>query len=159
MDITVYRRQFASFNSSFELARYEHSVGPDQQFDPGRIYDRYSDLFSIDAINDLKNVYKQLSLDLETERESLRRLLLSAQRHFAEIKSSEVTKELAHCESSSMIAWRGEVLDSNHIWSQLARIPDAASRDELTSRWLDSIASCDDLRLARLNSLDESARS
>jgi len=159
MDITVYRRQFASFNSSFELARYEHPAGPDQRFDPWRIYDRYSDLFSIDAINDLKRVYDQVSPDLETERESLRRLLLSAQRHFAEIKASEVTNELAHCESSSTVAWRGETFDSNHIWSQLARISDAASRDELTARWLDSISSCDDLRLARCNSLEEAASS
>src|SRR3982751_4844014 len=146
MDITAYRRQFASFNSSFELARYEYSVGPDNQFDSWRIYDRYGDLFSIDAISDLKSIGEQISPDLETERASLRRLLVAAQRHFAEIKAIEITNELAHCELSSTIAWRGETLHSNQVGSHLARISEAATRDELTARWVDSISRCDDLR-------------
>ena len=159
MNISEYRAQFASFNSSLELARYKYHVGLKSELNNDEIYDRYSDLFSPAAFADLRShrsIRHRPTLKLKERR--LQRLLSAAQLRHVEMQASELTRELAHCESSSRIEWNGEKISLEDVPARLARESNKRQRGELAARWADSISICDELRIARLESFSESAR-
>ena len=158
MNISEYRAQFASFNSSLELTRHKYHLGLTSELNSFQIYDRYSDLFSSTAIADLRSCLEQTPGDFETERSGLQRLLSAALLRQVEWQARETTKELAYCESSGRIEWRGEKFSIEDVPSLLATEPNKTMRGELAARWADSISICDELRMARLESFRESAR-
>ena len=55
MNIDEYRREFAAYNSALELAHYQHRAGFEPELHTESIYDRYSDLFTRDAIDEIKS--------------------------------------------------------------------------------------------------------
>lgn len=46
MDISDYRRDYAAYCSSIELAHYQHRAGFERELYLEPIYDRYGELFS-----------------------------------------------------------------------------------------------------------------
>ncbi len=74
MDISDYRREFAEFNSAFELAQYDYRAGFEPELRSRQIYERYSDLFTREAVYDLARAEESLPAHLETERASLHAL-------------------------------------------------------------------------------------
>jgi hypothetical protein len=157
MNISEYRDQFASFNSSLELARYRHHVGLTSKANNDQAFDRYGELFSLEAMAQLRSSIDQTPADFETERSGLQRLLTAAQLRHVEVRAAEVTEELSHCEAATL-EWCGAELALADVPARLARESKKLQRRELAARWLDSISACDDLRTARLKSLNESAR-
>ncbi|MCU1268298.1 MAG: hypothetical protein JWM21_4616 [Acidobacteria bacterium] len=157
MNISEYRDQFASYNSSRELARYRQHVGLTSQVTDHEIFDRYSDLFSLESINELKKLLESRPADSGTETRALQRLLGTAQNWFVEARVREVTEELARCEAATAIQWRGEDLKLEQVAVRLAKEP-KPQRLELGARWIDAIAECDELRLNRLALVNNSAR-
>lgn len=158
MNISEYRDQFSSFNSALALAHYRYHVGLTDKPDSDQVFDRYSDLFSLEAIAQLRSAIDQTPADFETERKGLQRLRTSAQLRRVEVRARELTEELAHCEAATTVEWNGAELTTEEVPARLAREPKKLQRRELAARWLDSISVCDGLRRARLESLNESAR-
>jgi hypothetical protein len=157
MNISEYRDQFASFNSSRELARYQHHVGLTSAVNTHEIFDRYGALFSLETIGELRALLEQRPADLGTETKGLQKLLSAAQLMHVEMQTRELTEELARCESASAIHWKGEELSSEGVPARLAREP-KSQRGELGARWIDTISMCDELRLSRRAAGNESAR-
>src|SRR6185312_4770106 len=158
MDISEYRAQFASFNSSLELVRFHTHAGLKSQLTIDEIYDRYGDLFSADAISTLKAFHEHIPAGQETQQKSVAGLIASACVHYAEKKASEISNELKRCEAACEIAWRGETLTVEAALERMAREADKDLRRDLCARWLDSILECNDLRSARFASLNEAAK-
>lgn len=159
MDISQYRGQFASFNSSLELARYQYHIGLTPEFSTDQIHQRYSDLFSAEAIAELKTHLDLTSTDFETERTGLERLLSAARLEYVELQTSELRNELARCEASAPVNWKGETTSIEGVAVLLTKESDKAQRNKLGARWIKSISICDELRMASVASLNESARS
>lgn len=159
MDISEYRARFASFNSSLELVRFNACVGLKSELTLDEAYDRYSDLFSGEAIAELKSLKEQIPASQETQRTGLAKLITAASLRYAEIQSTEISRELEHCESATALQWRSETLALNDVPERIAREPDKDMRRDLSDRWLDALLECNDLREARLASLNESAKS
>jgi hypothetical protein len=157
MDISEYRAEYASFNSDLELARYQLHVGITSKSTAGVIYERYSDLSSVDAIAELKSRLAQTSPDFETERSGLQRLLTAACGEHVRAQAEELTTELARCESSAPVRWKGTETAIAEVPALLASESQKTQRDEIAARWIESLSICDELRLARLSSLNESA--
>jgi hypothetical protein len=157
MDISEYRTQFASFNSSLELARYQNHVGLKPEVTVAQVYAEYSDLFSATAIDDLKARIEQTSIDRETERSGLHKLLNAALSHFLEAQAAHIHRELARCEQASPVQWKAETISLHGVPARLATEANKTSRDELTSRWLDAMPNCNDLRAQELDSMNASA--
>jgi hypothetical protein len=158
MNISEYRAQFASFNSSLERARYRHHVGLTSDLNNAETYDRYGDLFSLSAIADLQSRLDNTATDFETERSGLQRLLSAAQLQQVAWHAREATNELAYCEASERLEWRGEKISLEDVPRLLAREENKTIRGELAARWADSISICDELRTAQVDSFRESAR-
>lgn len=157
MNISEYRDQFASFNSSLELARYKHHVGLTSAINHHEIFDRYGDLFSLDSISELRAFLELTPADFGTESKAVRKLLGAAQLRHVEVQAREFTEELTRCESATSIQWRGEELSPEDVTARLAKEP-KSQRGELGARWIDAISMCDELRLGRRASVNESAR-
>jgi len=158
MDISEYRRKFAEFNSAFELAHYDYRAGFERELRSRQIYDCYGDLFTREAVNDLARAEESVSAHLETERAGLHALAGAARVGYLEARVRELTDERARCESSACVAWEDESLPVHNIPEKIANEPDAARRRELTARWIDALASCNDLRAARLDSFHDESR-
>ena len=158
MKTSDYRREFAAYNSALELARCRHHAGLDAELRAEPIYERYSDLFTLEAINDLRRAYDETSPQFETERAARRSLMGAARIGFMEARVKELTDEYAKCEAAARVQWEGESVPALNLPKIIANEPLSARRRELTARWLDALGACDDLRASCLETLHEAAR-
>lgn len=158
MTITEYRREFALYNSDYELAHYNYRAGLEAELRLGPIFERYSDLFTKEAIETLRKEKESVSEYLETERTALSYLSGAAYFGFLENRTREVTTEVARCESSLKILWNGEDFSIHRVAGLLANETSPSKRRELFSRWADAVVSCADLRAARFAEFHSAAR-
>lgn len=158
MKIEDYRRDFAAYNSALELAHYQHRAGFERELQIEPVYDRYGDLFTRDAIDDLNRELEETPEHRETESAGLRALVGAARYGYLQAQAKDLTFERALCESTARIDWKGESLPVYNAPAKIANEPSPAERRELTARWLDALSACNDLRAARIESFHDSAR-
>ncbi|HEV2707469.1 MAG TPA: hypothetical protein VGV59_16245 [Pyrinomonadaceae bacterium] len=154
-----YRRDFAAYCSTLMRERYNHHAGLTSapRFEP--IKERYSDLWTREALDDLDGALEQTPAQFETERAALRALTASARLNYLESSASEVSAELSRCTEAARVDWVGGLrVRADEAKDLIVVETDGARRRELAARWFDALRSCDDLRAARLESLRESAR-
>jgi hypothetical protein len=158
MNISEYRRDFAAFASSIELAHYRHRAGlePELQVEP--VYERYEGLFTRDTIEALRRAHEAAPTGQETERTALHALLGMARIGFLEASAKDLMEEYALCQSSAEVEWEGNRLTFHSVPKMIANEASGGRRRELMARWVDALAGCNDLRAARIESLHESAR-
>jgi hypothetical protein len=158
MNPSDYRRDYIAYRSAIARARFEHHAGLSAQPDLRPIEERYADLWTREAVEDLRRAFEETHAQFETERAGLRALAGAAVVGHAEAGAREVTDELRRCAESSEVEWDGARLSASEAPHLLAAERDAARRRELTRRWLDAVRACDDLRASRLEALDDAAR-
>src|SRR5256885_6389606 len=95
-----YRRDFASYNSALELAHYKYRAGFETELRIEPLFDRYGDLFTREAIKDLRQLLDETPAYLQTERDGLRMLTGAACLGYLESSGRELTDERARCETS-----------------------------------------------------------
>jgi len=158
MDLGSYRTEYAAYCSALERERHGHHAGlvPEPRLAPLR--ERYADLWTREAIDELRRKLEDTPAHFETERAGLRALVHAACLSHAEAGAADVTAELARCESAARVEWGGERVSADEATELIARAADAARRRELAARWLDALRPCDDLRAARLDALAASVR-
>lgn len=158
MNIQDYRRDFAAYDSALILAHYNFRAGlvPELQIEP--VYDRYGDLFTRAAIEELEAIARKTPASRETESRALSVLCGAARVGYMEAQARALTNERARCEATLRVQWKGESVPVNAAPKMIANEADAAQRRELTARWADALVVCDDLRAARMESFHESAR-
>jgi hypothetical protein len=122
--------------------------------------ERYSDLWTRESIEALREKLAETPAQFETERAGLSALVAAACRNHLEESAGEVTSELEGCERSSQFVWAGEKVAASEAEAHalIAGERDAARRREIAARWFDAARVCDDLRAARFESLAEAAR-
>ncbi|HUQ33436.1 MAG TPA: hypothetical protein VM095_15045 [Pyrinomonadaceae bacterium] len=157
MNISDYRRDFAAYCSALELAHYQHRAGFDKELHLEPIYERYGDLFTLDAIGALQHAYDETSAHLETERRGLRLLASAARAGYLEAQARELTDEVVLCQVAARVEWEGERVPVNNVPKLISNEPTASRRRELAARWVDAGRTCNDLRAARLESFHEAA--
>lgn len=158
MNISDYRRAFAEYCSAIELTHYQHRAGFEKELHLDPIYERYGDLFTLDAIGALRRAAEEIPAHLETQRTGLRLLSGAAQAGYLEAQARELTDEVARCETSARVEWDNERVPVNNIPRIISNERTASRRRELAARWVDAQSACNDLRAARLESFHESAR-
>ncbi|HEV2880881.1 MAG TPA: hypothetical protein VGX24_06190 [Pyrinomonadaceae bacterium] len=154
-----YRRDYAAYSAALERARYDYHTGVEPELRLAPLRDRYADLWTRAAVDDLKRALEEIPRQFETERVALSALLRAAQSGYLEARAAEVTDELERCKASAHVEWGGARLTSDDAPEAIAAETDPARRRELAARWFDTLRACDDLRAARLDVLREGARS
>src|SRR5215213_1069964 len=158
MDPSDYRRDYAAYSAAAERARFEHHAGLSPRLELRPAEERYADLWTREAVEDLRRQLNETPAQFETERAGLRALAGAAALRYAEARAREVSEELRRCAESGGFEWDGARVAAPDVPGLLAAERDAGRRRELTRRMLDSVSACDDLRAARLEALDEAAR-
>lgn len=158
MNPSDYRRDYAAYHSAVERERYRHHAGLVEQPDFSPVEERYSDLWTREAIEDLRRAFEETPAQFETERAGLRALTGAGRLKYLEARTGEVTEELGRCEARASVGWDGAEVLAGDVPERIAAESDAARRRELAARWLDAARPCDDLRAARRESSDEAAR-
>lgn len=155
MNPSDYRKDFAAYHSALEREKFKWHSGIDRQLDLKPLHERYADLWSLDAIENLRRARAETSEQFETERAGLRALIGAARLEYSEAHAREVTGELMRCVEAARVEWDGASASAAIVPAMLAEETDASRRQELARRWFDAVAVCDDLRVARLESIDE----
>jgi hypothetical protein len=158
MNPSDYRRDYAAYSAAAARARFEHHAGLSPRLELRPAEERYADLWTREAFEDLRRAREETPGQFETERAGLRALAGAAALKYAEARAREVSKELRRCAESGGFEWDGARVAGRDVPGLLASERDAARRRELTRRRLDSVRACDDLRAARLEALSEAAR-
>jgi hypothetical protein len=154
-----YRRDYAAYGAALERARYDYHTGVEPELRLAPLRDRYADLWTRPAIDDLTRALEETSRQFETEHVAVAALLRAAQLGHVEARAAEVSDELARCKASARLHWDGARLASDDAPAAIAAETDPARRRELAARWFDALRECDDLRATRLDALREAARS
>ena len=158
MDPSDYRRDYAAYSAAAERARFEHHAGLSPRLELRPAEERYADLWTREAFEDLRRRMEETPAQFETERAGLRALACAAGLKYAERRAREVSEELRRCAESGGFDWGGARVAAPDVPGLLAAERDAGRRRELTRRRLDSVRACDDLRAARLEALSDAAR-
>ncbi|HEX8129588.1 MAG TPA: hypothetical protein VF527_10850 [Pyrinomonadaceae bacterium] len=153
-----YRRDYAAYSAALERARYDYHTGVEPELRLAPLRDRYADLWTHAAIDDLTRALEETSGQFETERVALAALLGAARSGYVEARAAEVTNELARCKASARVEWDGARLAPDDVPDAIAAETDPARRRELAARWFDALRTCEDLCAARFDTLREGAR-
>lgn len=159
MDLSHYRREYSDYHAALEGERYRYHAGFSTGLRLEPIRERYSDLWTREAVEDLSQKLDDTPEHFETERIGIRSLLAAARLEYVESFAHEVKAELARCESAAHITWDGEGVRASDVRTLVAREADAVRRRELAARLADSLRVCEDLRAARLDALGGAAQS
>ncbi|HEX8459500.1 MAG TPA: hypothetical protein VF656_19565 [Pyrinomonadaceae bacterium] len=154
-----YRRDYAAYSAALERARYDHHTGREPRLRLAPLRDRYADLWTRDAIEDLRRAREETPGQFQTERAALTTLLRAAESGYVEARAADVTAELTSCEASPRVEWEGARVSVVKAHAAIASETDPARRRELSARWLNALGQCSDLRAARFEALREGARS
>lgn len=158
MNPSDYRRDYAAYSAAVQRARFEHHAGLSPRLELRPAEERYADLWTREAVGDLRRTLEETNAQFETERAGLRALAGAAALKYAERRAHEVSEELGRCAESGGFEWEGARVAASEVPGLLAAERDAARRRELTRRRLDALLACDDLRAARLEALNDAAR-
>lgn len=158
MDPSDYRHDYAAYSAAAERARFEYHAGLSPRLELRPAEERYADLWTREAVEDLRRRFDETPAQFETERAGLRALAGAAALKYVEGSAREVSEELGRCAESGGFEWNGARVAASDVPGLLATERDAERRRELTRRSLDSVRACDDLRAARLEALNDAAR-
>lgn len=153
-----YRREYAAYRTACERARYDFLSGAATKPDFAPPAERYSDLWTREAIADLTRAHDETPAQFETERIGLATLTHAARLGYAQARAVEVAAELARCEDAVSVEWDGERRELREVAALVADESDTIRRRELVARWLDAARACGDLHAAHLDALNEAAR-
>lgn len=159
MDTSEYRKRYAAFQAELESARYKISIWLHTEASLEHIYEQYSDVFSRDSIESLRKVMQDTPEFLETERASLSRLVLEAQKSLIEATAFKLAQECRQCETSAMPEWDGLRHSSWGLQLALASETDITRRLAISDLYRKSIRSCNEVRASRLESISNIIRS
>src|SRR5436305_5387242 len=110
-----YRRDYAEFNAAAMREHYLFGSGQKARLDLAPLYDRYSDLFSPDAINQLKQQLDETSAHFEADRASLRHLLQFAVEQFLDAAAKELTEEINDYEATATVELAGGAMTFQEV--------------------------------------------
>src|ERR1044072_7855977 len=152
------RRDYAAYSAAAERARFEHHAGLSPHLELRPAEERYADLWTRESVEDFRLRFEQTSTQFETERARPRALAGAAALKYAERRVREVSEELRRCVESGSFEWNGARVSASEGPGLLAFEQDGARRRALTRRRLAWGSACDDLRAARLEALNDAAR-
>lgn len=154
-----YKDDFVDFHSTLTREYYFHLTGLKDELELSPIYERFSDLFTREAIESLKRRLDEVSGHFETERAALRRMLVFSVERFLADSAKQLTEEVSNYESASIIDWKGQRITFQSVIPRIKNEEDRAARLSLYKKYLAVIDSSNDLRAERWTRLHEASRS
>jgi hypothetical protein len=153
-----YRREFVDFNINLNRTRYFFFSGQKVTFPTIEIYDRYSDLFTLSAIDSLKKEYSETDPYYQTKCKALFNLIAFASQQYLNLKVKHLTQEITNAESRLYITWKSQKIPISNVNSLLNQELDYKSRQEIYQKKLSALSSINDLKAERIEKLHDSSQ-
>src|ERR1044071_2305321 len=153
-----YRRDFTEFHIACAREHYLFHSGQKTALEIAPIYNRYSHLFDLAAIERLTVELDQSSSAFETLQASARRLLAFAVEQFLENSVNHLTEEISQYEATATIEWDGRPITFQDSTVAVTTEPDRDARRSIYARRLEAIEATNDVRSERQLKLHEAAR-
>jgi oligoendopeptidase F len=153
-----YRREYADFNAAWMREYYLYLSGQKADLEIARIHDRYSDLFTREAIDELKQRLEESSSYFDEDRAAIQRLLAFAINQFLENSASSLTEAVSQYESRAIIEYMDRRMTFHDSVIAITRESDGDARRALYKKRLSVLEASNDLRAERLSKLHETAR-
>ncbi len=156
MKFEEYRVEYAEFHAARESARLDgwRRDLPDEPL-PERIFDRFSDLFSISGVETLRRERNRVATAAENERRGVAVLLAEAERRFVAAWVRPLSVELARARTRPFISWNDEKLSAVTAAARATAESDPIRRADLHRRLVALTDSIADLRAERREKVAE----
>jgi len=153
-----YKSDFVTFHSALTRAYYLNLAGLKDELELAPIYERFSDLFTRDAIESIRRRLDETSEHFETERAALGRMLAFSIERFLADSAKQFTQEISSYESASTIEWKGRKITFQSVIPTIKNESNRDVRHTLFNKYLAVIDSSNDLRAERWSRLHETSR-
>ncbi len=150
-----YRQEFTNFNINLNRTKYLYLSGQKVTFPTIEIYDRYSDLFSLETINSLKKALSEITEYYQTSRKAIAQLITFASEQYLNLKVKNLTQEIITAEDRLHIEWADQKIPLRNVNSLLVNEPNPQKRKEIYRKRLSVLSSLNDLRAERVEKLHE----
>jgi hypothetical protein len=157
MKLEQYRQEYAGFNEDLLREFYLHHSGQKLNLELEPIYERHSDLYSLDSIDQLRQQFNDTSEHFQTARASVGHLLTFAINNFLEAQVKTLTEQVSKREASATVEWGGGRLTFQESAIAIANETDRKLRNDIFQARVLMIQASNDLRAERLLKLHEAA--
>jgi hypothetical protein len=148
-----YRQQLAQFNEALMREYFLHYSGQKETLELEPVYDRFSDLFTLDTIGELRRLLDDTPAHFKTKRQGIKLLIGFAEEGFIEQSIRQLTEDLAAQESRATLRYNNQEIPFYRATDQLAHEPDPAARRSLNQRRIEVITGGNQLRAERLHQM------
>jgi hypothetical protein len=138
LDLERYRRRAEDFIGALDLEYYEHFSGRKAQCDTAAVYDRFPELFTREAIDELEEIY---AVAVDDEKLRLAYLLAFAVDGFMGEQTKHLGDEVANTEGETTIVVDGETIGLRQASVVQGNEPDRARRGRIQAARLAATAS------------------
>lgn len=149
MILDAYRDRLALFNEEIHREHYLYFSGQKEDLALTRIYNEYADLFTLDAIKDLKKIYSDISPLFFSQRSSVKKLIAFAVDNYLQTRTKELSEKIDETESKAKVRWDGREIGFYESSVVLTNESDKDRRRQLYALKSHVIAQTNDLRRER----------
>src|SRR5579862_8350927 len=153
-----YRQEYVEFNSKFNREFYLYNSGQKDRFDILPIYERYSDLFSLDAIASLRAELDATSDQFNSQRVRLQHLLNFAVSQYLQGSVKDFDERISSIESKAAVELGGRQMTFNEAAVAISTESDRNIRVRLYANRIKVIEQTNALRVDRLALLHDTAQ-
>jgi hypothetical protein len=153
-----YRDALGDFQTNLTAEWFLYHSGQRNSLELHPIYDRFADLFTLDAIKDLQRQLESTSEYFARKRKGIRLLIAFAEKHHLEQRVHPLTEQLARTEKQATLRYGRDSISYYAALDTLATESDALKRRQLHQQRLDWIAQTNDLRQERLAEIHTGAQ-
>jgi oligoendopeptidase F len=152
-----FTRDYADFNAALMRESYLFHSGQKSQLELKPIYERYSDLYSLESVTGLKELLDETPINLDTKRASLRRLLSFAIDQYVAASVKDLTEAIGEYESKATVQWSAREMTFHESSIAITTERDRGERRSIYARRARVIEDSTDLRAKRISKIHESA--
>jgi len=153
-----YRNEQLAFQEALGREYFLHYSGQKPRPELHPIYERYADLFTLDAIGSLKHLYESTPEHFQRQRWGIKLLQALAEEHFLEQSVKDLTEQIAEFESRATLRYDAEEIPFHRALDVLAMELDPHQRRQLDQQRIQRLEESNDWRLDRLRRLSEGSR-
>lgn len=153
-----YRHELLAFQEALGREYFLHYSGQklDLQLQP--IYERYADLFTLDVISRLNQLYDSTPAYLQRQRWGIKLLRAWAEEQFLQQSVRDLTEQLAEAEVRTTLQYDDQEIPFPQVLKVLATEPDPHKRRQLNQQRLHQLESHNLWRQERLQKLQQGSR-
>ena len=131
LNLEIYRTRLEEFEQNLNRELYRFYSGRKTRLEVHSVYSDYSDLFSIDSIQEVKSELKDPAESLTARRKSCRKIAGFLTDQHLDHRTAQLTQEIEHFEAEQTVPWEGGEIPLSRVPAILREESGATKRCRL----------------------------